>query len=142
MTLFPDAVNAHGHTVGHFFTGQVQHLFTDLLRQKQALRLITDSVGRVKRGSLRQALAQALHQLLTANTTQGAEAEERTITHQATVATLQFCSPFGGDQVLLVETDHQSGGTVPQQLNDVGIPMARRHAAVHEQQHQIHLANG
>ena len=140
--LFPDIVNAHSHTVGHLFPGQVQHLLTNLLGEQQTLRLIADSMGRIKVGSLRQVLAQAFHQLFTAHTPQGAETKERTVAHQAAVAALQFCGPLGGDQVLLVETHHHRSSAMAQQLDDIAIPTAWCCAAVHEQQHQIYLANG
>ena len=54
----------------------------------------------------------------------------------------QLLSPLGIDPITLVERHVHRGPAMAQQIHDEAIPPARRFAAIHQEQHHIHFANG
>ena len=64
------------------------------------------------------------------------------VRHQLPVAGFQFGGLGGIHQVVLVERHMHRCAGVGQQLHDEAVASSRRLAAIHQQQHQIHLADG
>ena len=137
-----DALDLHGHRVGHLFAGVVEHLLADQLGQQQLFGLVADRITGVEVGAFGQLGGQGVHQGGGAIATQGADAVQGPAGHQLPVAGLQRVGGVGRHQVALVEGHLHRHLGAGQQFDDEAIAASCGLAAIDQQQHLIHLADG
>ena len=128
--------------MGHLLAGLVQYLLPDQLGHQQLLGLVAHRIGRIEMGPLGQLGAQGRYQGPGAFAAEGAHRVQGPVARQLPVAGGQLLGPLRIHQVVLVEGHVHRRAAVLQQLHDEAIAPARRLAAIHQQQHHIHLADG
>ena len=135
--------------MGHLLAGVVEHLLPDQLTQEQWLRLVAHGVSWVEVGPGGQISHQASHQLGGAFPGEGTHRMEGpgsagfafVAGQQLPVGDRQFHGLARFHQVVFVERQVHRQVDLAQQIRDVGVTPTRRLAAIHQQQHHIHLAD-